>query len=136
MVMLVTYKSNNSGGGWWLDDKDWKALEKAGWHVIWGHYYFCGGKGTTWEAPPGKEQPCLTESSNPGKVEKTCPGHRKFDTAKEASKSRYMGALAVAAQKEFKSIGEAKREFMGVTGKDTEDNGCPCCGAPHDFFGG
>lgn len=30
-----TYDSNNSGGGWWLDDKDWFALELAGWRVHW-----------------------------------------------------------------------------------------------------
>lgn len=33
--MKITYNSNNSGGGWWLKDKDWKALEKAGWKVDW-----------------------------------------------------------------------------------------------------
>ena len=31
----VEYRSNNSGGSWWLKDKDWKALEKAGWEVKW-----------------------------------------------------------------------------------------------------
>lgn len=34
-VGYVQYTSNNSGGGWWLDDKDWKALAKAGWIVEW-----------------------------------------------------------------------------------------------------
>lgn len=33
--MYVDYYSNNSGGDWWLDDKDWLALEKAGWEVDW-----------------------------------------------------------------------------------------------------
>ena len=33
--MKVTYDSNNSGGDWWLDDRDWKALESAGWTVEW-----------------------------------------------------------------------------------------------------
>lgn len=33
--MRVEYSSNNSGGGWWLDDKDWYALETAGWVVDW-----------------------------------------------------------------------------------------------------
>lgn len=31
----VEYSSNNSGGSWWLDDQDWKALEAAGWEVNW-----------------------------------------------------------------------------------------------------
>jgi hypothetical protein len=33
--MRVEYHSNNSGGSWWLDDDDWKALEAAGWKVEW-----------------------------------------------------------------------------------------------------
>lgn len=33
--MHVKYSSNNSGGDWWLGDKDWKALEDAGWEVAW-----------------------------------------------------------------------------------------------------
>lgn len=33
--MRVEYDSNNSGGGWWLKDEDWKALEAAGWDVEW-----------------------------------------------------------------------------------------------------
>ena len=33
--MFVTYSSNNSGGDWWLNDADWKALEAAGWVVKW-----------------------------------------------------------------------------------------------------
>lgn len=31
----VDYDSNNSGGGWWLTDEDWLALEAAGWFVDW-----------------------------------------------------------------------------------------------------
>lgn len=33
--MNVRYRSNNSGGSWWLKDKDWTALEQAGWKVEW-----------------------------------------------------------------------------------------------------
>ena len=33
--MYVEYSSNNSGGSWWLKDEDWKALEAAGWKVVW-----------------------------------------------------------------------------------------------------
>lgn len=29
------YRSNNSGGSWWLKDADWHALEAAGWTVDW-----------------------------------------------------------------------------------------------------
>jgi hypothetical protein len=31
----VEYRSNNSGGSWWLSDDDWKSLEAAGWEVEW-----------------------------------------------------------------------------------------------------
>ena len=31
----IRYMSNNSGGGWWLTDSDWYALEAAGWNVQW-----------------------------------------------------------------------------------------------------
>lgn len=31
----IEYSTNNSGGSWWLSDKDWEALEEAGWVVNW-----------------------------------------------------------------------------------------------------
>lgn len=31
----VSYRSNNSGGSWWLSDKEWLALADAGWNVEW-----------------------------------------------------------------------------------------------------
>lgn len=34
-LKLFEYESNNSGGYWWLKDKDWVALQKAGWKVKW-----------------------------------------------------------------------------------------------------
>lgn len=33
--MKIKYSSNNSGGDWWLSDKNWFDLEKAGWVVNW-----------------------------------------------------------------------------------------------------
>lgn len=35
MTKRIVYDSNNSGGIWWLRDKDWVNLEKAGWVVDW-----------------------------------------------------------------------------------------------------
>lgn len=35
MKNTLHYKSNNSGGSWWLGDEDWANLEKAGWTVQW-----------------------------------------------------------------------------------------------------
>jgi hypothetical protein len=34
-VSYVEYSSNNSGGSWWLTDKNWYDLEAAGWEVQW-----------------------------------------------------------------------------------------------------
>jgi hypothetical protein len=31
----IEYSSNNSGGSWWLNDDNWKALEAGGWKVHW-----------------------------------------------------------------------------------------------------
>lgn len=57
--MKVEYKSNNSGGRWWLKDSDWVALEKAGWKVAWvreGRYTKSQlGKDGRWLGCPAKE---------------------------------------------------------------------------------
>lgn len=33
--MIIKYSSNNSGGGFWLNDQDWINLDAAGWTVEW-----------------------------------------------------------------------------------------------------
>lgn len=33
--VTLTYRSNNSGGDWWLTDQHWRDLEKGGWTVRW-----------------------------------------------------------------------------------------------------
>jgi len=43
----VEYSSNNSGGNWWLDDKNWKALETAGWKVEWKDGRWLGALATS-----------------------------------------------------------------------------------------
>ena len=40
--MKIVYYSNNSGGSDWLKEKDWQALEKAGWIVGWRNYTWGG----------------------------------------------------------------------------------------------
>lgn len=124
---LYEYDSNNSGGYWWLKDEDWKKLEEAGWTVMWGGHYFCtGGWGTT--QPPEGAPRCTAT---------TCPGHRKYRSYVEAVAAgpggRYMGALAVSAQKEFPSEKMAIAEFEHVAGQDFSDDGCSCCGEPHSM---
>ncbi len=42
---VVEYNSNNSGG-WWLNDNDWYALEKAGWKVEWREGRWLGALAT------------------------------------------------------------------------------------------
>jgi len=42
----VEYDSNNSGGSWWLNDDQWKALEKAGWVVDWKEDRWLGALAT------------------------------------------------------------------------------------------
>lgn len=34
----VRYSTNNSGGSYWLGDKEWKALEAGGWTVEWSDW--------------------------------------------------------------------------------------------------
>lgn len=33
--LIIEYRSNNSGGSWWLQDDAWEKLEHAGWQVDW-----------------------------------------------------------------------------------------------------
>lgn len=120
----IEYDSNNSGGYWWLEDKDWIALEKAGWYVLWGSLEFCQGK---WNAklPPVCSEP------------KKCNGHRTFESYQEMlddKEKRYMGALARAARLYGSSRHEAVANWEQVTGQSSEDAGCSCCGQPHSFY--
>lgn len=93
--MKISYSSNNSGGDWWLKDKDWYALEKAGWKVEW----FKDDKDGIY-------------------------GNNK----------RWLGALASRATKDFDSIEDARSEFERITGQNADDEGCDCCGQPHNFY--
>lgn len=45
-MKMITYNTNNSGGDWWLSDKDWTSLEKAGWKVKWLEDRFLGALAT------------------------------------------------------------------------------------------
>lgn len=123
--MRVEYRSNNSGGSWWLKDKHWKALERAGWFVNWGGVYFCHSDYSFGKAPAGKPEPCA-----PGDE---CPGHRKYDSATEVGTDRWLGAIAKEAWKDFDSVADAIREFERLTDQTASDEGCNCCGAPHSF---
>ena len=45
---------------------------------------------------------------------------------------RWLGALASRAEKDFPSLKEAIMEFEKVTGQQASDEGCNCCGPPHN----
>jgi hypothetical protein len=46
---------------------------------------------------------------------------------------RWLGALATNAIRRGLSLRDAASEWERVTGKDSTDAGCPCCGQPHNF---
>lgn len=106
-TMLVEYSTNNSGGSWWLGDKDWYALEKAGWKVQW------------------------IKDEKPLKI-----GGRLSTIGMADKDGRWLGALAKRASKRFPSVKAAVEEFERITGQRASDEGCNCCGAPHTFYWG
>lgn len=93
----MEYSSNNSGGDWWLTDKDWRHLEKAGWEVAW-----------------------LKDDG--------------FHTPMLDSEGRWLGALAKSARRYGVSERVAIAEWEEITGQLESDEGCHCCGSPHNFY--
>jgi len=129
-LVLVRYRSCNSGGDWWLSDDDWKNLEKAGWKVEWykdekpkRSCDLCHGTGKI-QKYALKDHPWLKDS-----IGKRCFSCYRGDQ-KEA---RWLGALATAAKKKFPNITKALKEFEKITGQHVTDEGCNCCGPPHSF---
>lgn len=107
-LITVKYSTNNSGGSYWLNESDWKALQDAGWLIMdWdnavydstGHYL--------------ADENGLPTTSKPADL----------DTAHYA-------------YKKFKSIKDAIEEFEQLTGEDVSAEGCSCCGPPHSFTWG
>lgn len=123
--MYIEYESNNSGGSWWLEDEHWRALEAAGWKVLWASLeekhtdkgdYECDTDGTPLLVPIG-------DSSFRGSM--VCEG--------ADGEYRWLGALATHAFRVGLSLREAVAEWERVTGLDASDSGCECCGPPHVF---
>jgi len=46
---------------------------------------------------------------------------------------RWLGALATKAKKLDTTMRQAIAEWEDVTGQDSSDLGCSCCGTPHSF---
>lgn len=121
----VEYSSNNSGGHWWLTDQNWQDLEKAGWYVIWGRLWFCRSKYETTARPATIKHLCPQDK---------CEGHRRFESAAEISEdARWLESLARAAIREGLSMADAIAEWERITGANSAELGCSCCGPPHSF---
>lgn len=104
----VEYSTNNSGGSYWLKEKDWEALQDAGWLIAdWDNLVY----DTDGEYVPDENG--LPTVSRPA----------------DLSKAHY-------AYKLFNNIQDAIAEFEKLTGQDVSDEGCNCCGAPHSFTWG
>lgn len=123
-MAYVEYSSNNSGGNWWLKDEDWHALEKAGWVVHWAwlsNKYDAAGNDYIRDE---RGLPVLVPSEE---------SDSKYSWDKLKPGERWLGALAREAYRPDLSLEEAVAEWERVTGANSTDAGCPCCGVPHHF---
>jgi hypothetical protein len=127
-MIKVRYSTNNSGGHWWLSDKDWKKLEKKGWKVKWiskeKHY------------KPDKDCP---DCNGTGKSDKYVSSKGLCFRCTYnifAGQKRHLGVLARECEKDFESLKDALQEFEKITGQKITDEGCGCCGPPHTFWWG
>jgi hypothetical protein len=128
--MYVEYNANNSGGHWWLKDKDWKALEKAGWTVMWATQAFVyteGNKGDCVRLKNGMPKLRLAKPEDGWQYNKD---------------GRHLGAIAKYAFRECEKQGDetphetlvrVAREWEEATGQVSTEPGCACCGQPHNF---
>lgn len=118
-MVLIQYRSNNSGGHFWISEEDWKNLEKAGWVIKW-----------IWESWAWDEENkiILDENGLPKKEQRL-----DYDGKPMKVGSLFCGTKAMYAVKDFNSIEEAIEEFESITGQDVYNLGCDCCGPPHSF---
>lgn len=122
---IIEYQSNNSGGNWWLEDKDWIALENAGWVVHWIHDPFDPSHDHRWAK--GEPREWQIYSHFHGYLGEFCL------IKVTLSGSRWLGALAKSAAKETNDPELAVIEWSRITGQNPDAEGCNCCGQPHDF---
>lgn len=121
--MYVEYSANNSGGHWWLTDEDWYALEKAGWKIAWNKLYpVYDTSGKTVRDENGI--PVYTDA--PSNPDTTLTFFHKGE-------ERFLGTLAQYAYLKCNNMEEAVNNWEEITGKNSCDAGCPCCGQPHNF---
>lgn len=91
-----------------MEEEDWKALEDAGWLVDWNREFVF----------------------RRGQYVKDEGG---FPTFKWSKGKDWLGGKARNAWKKFDSVSEGIREFEELTGECADDEGCNCCGQPHNF---
>lgn len=106
MKIPVEYSTNNSGGSYWLKNKDWKALANAGWKIF-------GFDNFVYEN-----------------------GNHKPDKDGLPTRKGKVPVQGQYAFKKFNNIQEALAEFEKLTGQDVTAEGCNCCGPPHSFTWG
>lgn len=124
MSGYVEYDSNNSGGRWWLDDDQWKALEAAGWRVEWKTLE------NLYDASGGHVR---DDAGLPVLVPRGQGNSRWGALSSPDADGRWLGALATAATRAGLPLREAVAEWERVTGESSTDAGCACCGQPHSF---
>ena len=123
-MSYVEYNSNNSGGSWWLTDKNWKDLEKAGWKVKWATLGILYQDDVALRELDGMPKLIPLEDLPPDDWQKS---------GMFCNNGRYMGALAKSAYRAGLSLRAAAEEWEKVTGQNACDAGCSCCGQPHNF---
>lgn len=120
----VEYRSNNSGGHWWLKDDDWFALEKAGWKVAWVRLENAYTDDGDYQRDPDGT-PKLVPAGQ---------GNSRYPSLASREDDRWLGALAKSAFKVgATSVREAADEWEAITHQSATEAGCPCCGQPHNF---
>jgi len=100
---VVKYRTNNSGGSWWLSDEDWKKLEEAGWKVDWVH-------------------------KSGSFYNKFSDGNRYMGAPAVAAEFEVTSDLSPRTV--FKDV---IRVFEDALQVDVTEEGCNCCGPPHGF---
>lgn len=104
-MKIIEYYSNNSGGIDWLKEREWKSLEDNGWKLFgFDDFIYKYGK---------RE---IDEDGLPKRIEINDKDRRV----------KY-------AFKKFESIEKAIEEFENLTNQNADDEGCSCCGKPHNF---
>jgi len=123
--MYVEYSTNNSGGRWWLSDKNWTDLEAAGWIVAWNRLFY---------DYDDKGEYVVDERGIPVLLEDD-PGTSRYGRIPNPDEGgRWLGSLAQRAYRPGLSLRDAAREWERVTGLSSTEAGCPCCGQPHNFY--